>query len=115
MSFNYKYPITSGYTTVNNGTQTNAVLAAPGANKLYRVTGGIVIVQVAAAGGGGIVSLQDGSTNVLRWDANSLASFLFAFTEIGLAFGTNNAINIVVSGAATQATVYCALTGYIVQ
>lgn len=116
MSFSYKYPITSGYGTVNNTTPSISLLAAPGAGKLLRICAGIVIVQVAAVGGSGIVTLQDGSTDILEWDANSVNSFPINLTEIGLALGTNNALTLLVGEAVTtQATVYAAFTAYIVQ
>lgn len=109
-----KYVLLSGSGSVSNGTQTIAIIAAPAANQAIRLTAGVLAVTVAATGGGGIVSLKDGTNVIQSWDVNAISNFQFTFGEsIGYPLTVGNALNLTVSAAVTnQATVFCMVVGY---
>lgn len=109
-----KYVLLNGSGSVTNASQTLAIIAAPTAGQAIRLTAGVLAITVAATGGGGIVSLKDGSTVIQSWDANAISNFQFTYGEgIGYPLTAGNALNLVVSAAVTnQATVFCMVVGY---
>jgi pyruvate/2-oxoglutarate dehydrogenase complex dihydrolipoamide acyltransferase (E2) component len=111
-----KYILVSGSANVNNGAATAAVIAAPGAAKLNRLTAGIISVTVAATGGSGRITLKDGTNVIQSWDANSITNYQFNYGEnVGYPLSANNALNLVAEGAgANQATAYASCVGYTV-
>jgi hypothetical protein len=112
-----RYNLLSGAGTAANGAATTALIAAQGAATNIRLISGVVSVTLAATGGGGVVSLKDGTTLIMRWDANAVGSFPFTFGEAtGYPLSANSALNLVVESAVTnQATAYAALTAYLIK
>ncbi len=113
-------PQTAGLTQVNgtasvtNVSATAAIIAAQGANKVMRITKGVVAVTLAATGGSGVVNLQDGSTVIMKWDANAVGAYPFDFGDIGYPLSANSAFNLTVTTAVTnQASATCAATAVV--
>lgn len=111
-----KFRLASGTGTVNNGAATTTLIAAPGSGKKLRITWGSIGVTVAATGGGGVVSLKDGSNNIIiSFPASSVDSHYIEFGNDGIPLPDNSALQLVVEGAITnQATAYAAIAGFII-
>lgn len=108
-----KYPLVSGATSVTNATATNAIIAAQ-TGKTIRVTAIILSVTTASSGGTGIVSIQDGSTTIIQFSAAAVMNMQVNLgDQLGYPLTSGNALNVVVSGATTQATAYASAVGYI--
>lgn len=106
-----------GNTTVNNAGALSSIIPAssvPAGQNLY-VRAGIITVQVAAAGGGGKVQLEDTASTVY-WagDANAVGSVSFNFGVDGFKLPTGLGLQVRVIGAVTtQATAYAMFAGYV--
>lgn len=101
--------------TVNNGAASTALAAAPGAGKCNVITWGTIAITAAAAGGGGLVSLKDGSTVIISFPANTADTYYIELGDDGYQLSANSALNLVVESAVTtQATVFAVICGYIV-
>lgn len=99
-----------GNGAATNAGATKAIIAAQGAGTNIRLIKANISIYVAATGGSGLWSLQDGSTVIHQGDANSIQSQISQvdFGDEGYPLSANNALNLVVSGAVTnQASVYC--------
>ena len=108
-----KYALASGATSVTNSTTSNAVIASQ-TGKTIRVTAIILAVTTASSGGNGIVSLQDGSNTIIQFSAAAVMSMQVNLgDQLGYPLTSGNALNVVVSGATTQATAYASAVGYI--
>lgn len=112
-----KYELVSGSVTANNATPTVALIAAPGASEVIRVTAFVITVTLAATGGSGIVSLKDGTTTMMSWDANALMNSQINMGEaIGYPLSAGNALNLVAENAGgNQATVNGSAVGYLLE
>lgn len=110
-----RYKTTSGTGTANNAGATIVLLAAPASNEIVRVTAYVLTVTLAASGGSGIVSLKDGTTTLMSWDANALMNSQVNFGEaLGFPLSAGNALNLVVESAGgNQATANASAVGYI--
>lgn len=108
-----KYQSLNGSGTANNGAATVALITGV-AGKAIRVTGGSISVTTAAVGGTGKVSLKDGATVIMSWDANAVSNIAFNFGETtGYPVTAGNSLNLVTEGAVTtQATVFGAVVGF---
>ena len=96
-----------------NGAVDQTLIAAQGAGKTIRLQKGFCSVNVAAAGGGGEVALEDGvgGTRIITADADAVGAFSFDFSPSGYAMTANTLLNLTVDGAATtQATADCTVT-----
>ncbi len=96
-----------------NGAADQTLISAQGAGKTIRLQKGFCSVNVAAAGGGGEVALEDGvgGTRLITADADAVGTFSFDFSPSGYALTTNTLLNLTVDGAATtQATADCTVT-----
>ncbi len=111
-----KYPLVSGSANVAQGSATAALVTGPTAPKLTRLTAGVISVTVAAAAGGGRVTLKDGTTVIQSWDANAVVNYQFNYGEnIGYPLSAGGTLNLVVEGAGgNQATAYASVVGYTV-
>lgn len=111
-----KYPLVAGAASVSNGAATIQLIAAPGAGKVNRYARGVISVVVAATGGGGKISLKDGTTVIMSWDADAIQSIGVVFHEsTGYPGTANTALNLVAEGAASnQATCFAAINGFVV-
>lgn len=101
--------------TVNNGAASTALRAAPGSGKVLRLCAGVVCITTAATGGGGVVSIKDGSTVIASFPAAAVGAFSFSYgEEAGYPMTANTAINIVAESAVTnQATATVSAVGFI--
>lgn len=109
--------IVNGAATVSDGAATATLLAAPGANKITRVQKVMLVVETAAAGGGGVVQLKDGAsgTVIFQADADALGFFPLDFGDEGYPLSTNNLLQLVVASAVTtQAKAFAMATGFVV-
>jgi hypothetical protein len=109
-----------GYTQVSGngqalqGTATLSVIAAQGAGKVIRITRGCISVTTAAAAGGGLVRICDGTTTIMQWDANAVKDYYFDFGDVGYPLTANTAFQLIVSGAGgNQATANIAAVGIV--
>lgn len=96
-----------------NGSADQTLIAAQGAGKVIRLQKGFCSVNVAAAGGGGEMALEDGvgGTRILTVDADAVGAYAFDFSPIGYVLTANTLLNLTVDGAATtQATADCTVT-----
>jgi hypothetical protein len=109
-----KYVMLNGSGSATNASATLALIAGQ-AGKVIRVTGGSIAVTTAAVGGSGKVSLKDGTTVIMSWDANSVANISFNFGETtGYPLTAGNTLNVVTEGAVTtQATIFAAMVGFL--
>ena len=110
-----QYKEVAGKASVTNAGASAELMAAPGAGKKIRLVGGIVNVTVAATGGGGVVSIKDGSTVIASYPASAIGSYVISFgSENGYPMTANTAINVVAESAITnQASANVAAVGYI--
>jgi hypothetical protein len=111
-----KYPLVAGSATVSNGAATSQVIAAQGAGKVIRLGRGVLSVVVAATGGGGRISLKDGTNVIMSWDADAIQNIGIVFHEsTGYPGTANTAVNLVAEGAGgNQATCFIAINGFVV-
>lgn len=112
-----RYELVSGSATVTNATPTLALIAAPAAGEVIRVTAFVITVTLAATGGSGIVSVKDGTTTLMSWDANALMNSQINLGEgIGFPLTAGNAFNLVAENAVgNQATVNGSAVGYLLE
>ncbi len=110
-----KYKLLAGATSVSNASPSSQIIAAQGAGKVIRVGRGVISVVVAATGGGGKISLKDGTNVLMSWDADAIQTIGIVFHEsTGLPGTANNALNLVAEGAGgNQATCFVALNGFL--
>ena len=94
--------LTQGSTAVSEADQSNELIAAPGAGKSLRLIGGVVCVTLAATGGGGLVSIKDGTTVIFSANASAVGATPFYFGEQGYLVTANAAINVVAEVATTN-------------
>lgn len=109
-----KYQLLSGSGSATNASATTVLITGV-SGKAIRLTAGTLSITLAAVGGGGKVSLKDGSTVIMSWDANSLtASIPFNFGEnSGYPLTAGNTLNLVVESAVTtQATAFASVVGF---
>ncbi len=108
-----KYQTLSGAGSATNASATVALIAGV-AGKAIRLTGGSISVTTAAVGGGGKVSLKDGTNVIMSWDANAVSNIAFNLGETtGYPLTAGNSLNLVVESAVTtQATVFSAVVGF---
>lgn len=111
-----QYQRTQGTAEVSNTDVDEAVIATPGAGRVLRITHGVIMVTVVAAGGGGEVALEDGvgGTRIFEADADALGVYPFDFGPIGYPLTANTALNLTVDGAVTtQATARATVTAIV--
>lgn len=109
------YRRVNGKANVNNGAASATVIAAQGTGKVIRLTWGVVTITVAATGGGGLVSIKDGTTVIQSYPANTLDTYYIEYGDDGFPLTANSALNIVVEGAATtQATAFISVCGNVI-
>lgn len=107
--------LTQGKGTVVEGAATVELIAAPGAGKVIRLIGGVITVTLVATGGGGVVSLKDGTTVIFSAEGDATGSIPFYFGEQGYPLTANTALNLVAESAVTnEATAFAAVTAKIV-
>lgn len=108
-----KYQVATGNGNVSNSS-VSATLIAGVAGKTLRVTFGTFSVTTAATGGGGRISLKDGSNIIMSWDGNAAASHTLNYGEsTGYPLTQGNSLVLVVEGAVSnQATGYGAVIAY---
>ena len=94
--------LAQGSASVSEASQTAALIAAPGAGKSLRLIGGVVCVTLAATGGGGVVSIKDGTTVIFSANASAAGNVPFFFGEQGYLVTANTAINVVAESATTN-------------
>lgn len=102
------YRTTVGTARAANGSSDQTLLAAPGGDNSLGILNITIMVNVAAAGGGGEVLVQNGidGTNIVRADADAVGVFNVRFDPPGYILSENTALVLAVEGAATtQATV----------
>ena len=105
MAQTFGLTVLTGNGSANNAGATTSIIASPGATKVIRVMKGVVSVTTAAAGGGGLVRICDGTTTIMQWDANAVKGYTFDYGDIGFPLTAGNAFQLIVSGAGvTQAT-----------
>lgn len=101
------------------GTDVDAtVIAAPGAGKMIRLMRGSIDINIAATGGGGFASLEDGvgGTRLLTVPASAVGHFSFDFGDEGLPLTANTLLNLTVDGATTnEAKAICSATAWVAQ
>lgn len=115
MGIELRYPLVQGRVSVDNGAASAVAIAAPGAGRITRICRGVLTVTVAATGGGGVVSLKDGTTVLNSFPAAALGVYAFEWGDQGFALTTNTALNLVSeSGVTTQATAQLTINGYTV-
>jgi hypothetical protein len=109
------YRFTSGKGSVTNASATTVILAAPGAGKKLAITWGTIPVTLAATGGGGLVSLKDGTTTIVSFPANTADTYYLELGDDGYILSENSALNLVVESAGSnQASANAVICGYIV-
>ena len=110
-----KFRLVRAKGNVNNGAASTAIVAAPGVGKAIAITWGTIAITAAAVGGGGLVSLKDGSTVIISYPANTSDVYYLELGDDGYQLTANSALNLVVEGAlTTQATVFAIICGYTV-
>lgn len=105
----------SGTAQVTDSTADAEVIGAQGAGIITHVCKGLVMVTVAAAGGGGEVALEDGAGNTrfVEVDADAVGVHVIDFGEYGYPLTANRAVNLTTDNAVTtQATARATLTGW---
>lgn len=108
-----QYTIAYGNGQATNAAASKEVIAAPSSGAL-RVQRGVVNVTTAATGGGGVVSLKNGTTVFAQFDGNAVGNNVFDFGDVGYPLTALTALNLVVESAATtQATAYATVVGYV--
>ena len=115
MSFEQNYPLISAAASVTNGAPSVAAIAAPGAGRKNVIAWGVLTISLAATGGGGVVSLKDGSTVLCSFPAAAVNVFYVQLGDNGYYMSANSALNLVAESAVTnQASAQLLITGYIV-
>ncbi len=111
-----KYPLVASAKSVSNASPSAVVFAAQGAGKVTRIARGVLSVVVAATGGGGLISLKNGSTVIMSWDADAITNIGIVFHEsTGYPGTANTAVNLVAEGAGgNQATCFLAINAFVV-
>ncbi len=101
----YKQAVGTG--TVTNAAPDAVVISSPGAASYLYLTDVYIFVSTAAAGGGGIVALEDGvgGFKIVTMDADALGSQYIHFDPPGYPLTADTLLNLTVEGAVTtQAT-----------
>ena len=109
--------VTTGTAEAVEGANDATVLAAPGANKIIRITKAIVSVTLVATGGGGEVALEDGvgGTRIFEADADAVGVYVLDFGDEGYPLTANTLLNITTDNAVTnEASARCTAIGYVV-
>ena len=115
MSMFQNATLTSGSGSVTDASSSAALLAAPGAGKLTRLMGGVICVTTAAVGGGGLVSIKNGTTVIFSAEGDAVGAIPFSFGEQGFPLTANAALNLVTESAVTtQATANAAVVAKVV-
>ena len=97
----------NGTAEASDGGADATVIAAQGASVVIRLLKAVVMIRVAAAGGGGEVAIEDGvgGTRIFVADADSEGVHNVDFGDFGYPLTANTLLNVTVDGAATtQAT-----------
>lgn len=106
----------SGTGEVDDNSPDIGVISPPGVGKSIYLQKGVIMVTVAAVGGGGEVSLEDGfdGPKIFESDADAVRVIPFDFGSPGYPLTPNTRLNLKVSGAGTtQATARATATGIV--
>lgn len=99
-----RYLHKQGTASVTTGAKTANLIASAGTSAVIRVIAATITVTTAATGGGGIVTLRDGTggTVIFTGNAAALGNFQIYFGEDGFALTAGNALSLEVSAAVTN-------------
>ena len=98
-----QFTVLNGSAEASDGGADATIIAAQGANTTVRLLKAVVMVRVAAAGGGGEVAIEDGvgGTRIFVADADVTGVHNVDFGDFGFPLTTNTLLNVTVDGAAT--------------
>lgn len=115
MSSRYQYPQVNETGEVTNSSASLDLVPNPGTALYVNIERVVLSVYKAAAGGGGIVRLQDTDGVVLYTvNADGAKDVTLDFGDEGLQLGPNKGVQLITSGAASeQASASCVLSGHL--
>ena len=105
----------SGTGSATEAAQNTTIIAAPGADKHLRIMKGFISITLAATGGGGLASLEDGAggTKIDNIPASVLGAWPFDFGPKGYPLTDATLLNLTVDAATTnEATAFVTVTAY---